>query len=50
MIGDNPINDIRGGREQINAVTLQKSTPVRHWALTKMPPMLPLQSSVICAA
>ena len=24
MIGDNPINDIRGGREQINAVTLQK--------------------------
>lgn len=31
MIGDNPINDIRGGREQINAVTLQKihaGTPV----------------------
>ena len=24
MIGDNPVNDIRGGREQINAVTLQK--------------------------
>ena len=24
MIGDNPINDIRGGREKINAVTLQK--------------------------
>ena len=24
MIGDNPINDIQGGREQINAVTLQK--------------------------
>lgn len=24
MIGDNPINDIRGGREMINAVTLQK--------------------------
>jgi HAD superfamily hydrolase (TIGR01549 family) len=31
MIGDNPINDIRGGREQINAITLQKiheGTPV----------------------
>jgi HAD superfamily hydrolase (TIGR01549 family) len=24
MIGDNPVNDIRGGREQIHAVTLQK--------------------------
>ncbi|MBF7143480.1 MULTISPECIES: HAD family hydrolase [Pseudomonas] len=24
MVGDNPINDIRGGREKINAVTLQK--------------------------
>jgi putative hydrolase of the HAD superfamily len=24
MIGDNPINDIRGGREKINAVTIQK--------------------------
>jgi HAD superfamily hydrolase (TIGR01549 family) len=24
MVGDNPVNDIRGGREQINAVTLQK--------------------------
>ena len=24
MIGDNPINDIRGGREKINAITLQK--------------------------
>ena len=24
MIGDNPINDIRGGKEKINAVTLQK--------------------------
>ncbi|MGI4857956.1 MAG: HAD family hydrolase [Janthinobacterium lividum] len=24
MIGDNPINDIQGGREKINAVTLQK--------------------------
>lgn len=24
MIGDNPANDIRGGREKINAVTLQK--------------------------
>jgi putative hydrolase of the HAD superfamily len=24
MIGDNPVNDIRGGREQINAITLQK--------------------------
>lgn len=24
MIGDNPISDIRGGREKINAVTLQK--------------------------
>lgn len=24
MIGDNPVNDIQGGREQINAVTLQK--------------------------
>jgi HAD superfamily hydrolase (TIGR01549 family) len=31
MIGDNPINDIRGGREKINAVTLQKiheGTPI----------------------
>lgn len=31
MIGDNPVNDIRGGREMINAVTLQKihhGTPV----------------------
>jgi HAD superfamily hydrolase (TIGR01549 family) len=31
MIGDNPVNDIRGGREQINAVTLQKihtNTPI----------------------
>lgn len=27
MIGDNPINDIRGGRETINAVTLQKIHP-----------------------
>ncbi|CNL11192.1 HAD family hydrolase [Yersinia proxima] len=27
MIGDNPINDIRGGREKINAVTLQKIHP-----------------------
>ena len=25
MIGDNPVNDIRGGREKINAVTLQKT-------------------------
>ena len=25
MIGDNPVNDIRGGREQINAITLQKT-------------------------
>mgnify|MGYP001566910750 FL=1 len=24
MIGDNPVNDIRGAREKINAVTLQK--------------------------
>jgi HAD superfamily hydrolase (TIGR01549 family) len=24
MVGDNPINDIRGGKEKINAVTLQK--------------------------
>jgi len=24
MIGDNPVNDIRGAREQINAITLQK--------------------------
>ncbi len=24
MIGDNPVNDIQGGREKINAVTLQK--------------------------
>jgi hypothetical protein len=24
MIGDNPVNDIHGGREKINAVTLQK--------------------------
>jgi putative hydrolase of the HAD superfamily len=24
MVGDNPVNDIRGGREKINAVTLQK--------------------------
>ena len=24
MIGDNPVNDIRGGREKINAITLQK--------------------------
>ena len=24
MIGDNPVNDIRGGREKINAVVLQK--------------------------
>ena len=24
MIGDNPVNDIRAGREKINAVTLQK--------------------------
>ena len=24
MIGDNPVNDIRGARENINAVTLQK--------------------------
>jgi HAD superfamily hydrolase (TIGR01549 family) len=34
MIGDNPVNDIRGAREKINAVTLQKiheGTPVgRH--------------------
>lgn len=31
MIGDNPVNDIRGAREKINAVTLQKihdDTPV----------------------
>ena len=31
MIGDNPVNDIQGGRETINAVTLQKvhsGTPV----------------------
>lgn len=31
MIGDNPINDIRGAREKINAITLQKihdGTPV----------------------
>lgn len=31
MIGDNPVNDIRGAREKINAVTLQKThvgTPV----------------------
>ncbi|MBD1553266.1 HAD family hydrolase [Pseudomonas typographi] len=27
MIGDNPVNDIRGGREKINAVTLQKIHP-----------------------
>lgn len=27
MIGDNPVNDIRGARENINAVTLQKSHP-----------------------
>lgn len=27
MIGDNPVNDIRGGRETINAVTLQKIHP-----------------------
>jgi len=25
MIGDNPVNDIRGAREEINAVTLQKT-------------------------
>jgi HAD superfamily hydrolase (TIGR01549 family) len=25
MIGDNPVNDIQGGREKINAVTLQKN-------------------------
>ena len=25
MVGDNPVNDIRGGREKINAVTLQKT-------------------------
>ena len=24
MIGDNPVNDIQGSREKINAVTLQK--------------------------
>ena len=24
MVGDNPVNDIRGGREKINAVTIQK--------------------------
>ena len=24
MIGDNPINDIRGAREKIKAITLQK--------------------------
>jgi len=24
MVGDNPVNDIRGGRETINAITLQK--------------------------
>jgi putative hydrolase of the HAD superfamily len=24
VIGDNPVSDIQGGREQINAVTLQK--------------------------
>jgi len=31
MVGDNPVNDIRGGREKINAITLQKihaGTPV----------------------
>jgi putative hydrolase of the HAD superfamily len=31
MIGDNPVNDIQGGREKIKAVTLQKihaGTPV----------------------
>lgn len=31
MVGDNPVNDIRGGREQIGAVTLQKihsGTPI----------------------
>jgi putative hydrolase of the HAD superfamily len=31
MIGDNPVNDIQGGREKINAITLQKiheGTPV----------------------
>lgn len=27
MIGDNPVNDIAGSREQINAVTLQKAHP-----------------------
>ena len=27
MIGDNPVNDIRGAREKINAVTLQKIHP-----------------------
>lgn len=27
MIGDNPVNDIQGGREQMNAVTLQKVHP-----------------------
>lgn len=27
MVGDNPINDIRGAREKINAVTLQKIHP-----------------------
>jgi HAD superfamily hydrolase (TIGR01549 family) len=27
MIGDNPVNDIHGGREKINAVTLQKVHP-----------------------
>jgi HAD superfamily hydrolase (TIGR01549 family) len=27
MIGDNPVNDIRGAREKINAVTLQKVHP-----------------------
>lgn len=27
MIGDNPVNDIRGAREKINAVTLQKLHP-----------------------
>jgi putative hydrolase of the HAD superfamily len=25
MIGDNPISDIRGARDKINAVTLQKT-------------------------
>jgi putative hydrolase of the HAD superfamily len=27
MVGDNPVNDIRGAREKINAVTLQKIHP-----------------------